>query len=301
VQDGRVAPVAQAGWLDGPDVDEQPRGPSGPDRLFVAAYGQSFMTDLLLAAQAADARFEFRFAGGPAAPLSHVYKRYELDRPAHQAKIVVLGVLASALHQLTTLTPMTESFEAPTPYTYPRYVLAGGELREIPAPLADLAALRQALADPAAWSAFRASLARSDAAFYAPIFDGDLLDGSTIGRLVRRALGHRHGLDFQARYHGPRGFTNADHLLDVSRALFARFAATARADGRRPLVVLFDDRGYAGHLEAAFATTLDGDGIEYVSSETVAPSTDPANLVADGHFTPEVNRRLGAAFLQRLR
>jgi hypothetical protein len=300
-EDDRSAPIVLTGWLRGPDIEQQPRHPSAPGHLFVAAYGQSFLADVLASAREIDPALEWRILGGPAAPLNHLYKRYQLDRQVHQAKVVVLGVLASSVAELATLTPMTSGFEGPTPYTYPRYRLDGAGISEVPAPLEDLPALRRALAKRDAWSSFRASLAASDSAFFPAVFDADLFDASTIGRLVRRALGHRHQISFEARYHDQSGFTNADHLVEVGRALLADFGNTAHADGRIPLVVLFDDRGYTGQLEAAFASTLEAAHISYVSSHTVAPASNLANFVADGHFTPQVDHQLGRMLLDRIR
>ena len=65
--------------------------------------------------------------------------------------------------------------------------------------------------------------------------------------------------------------------------------------------MLFEDRGYSGHLEAAFAATLDAEHISYLSSHAIAPASDAANFIADGHFTPEIDRQLAALFLQRIR
>jgi hypothetical protein len=298
--DEHSAPAVVSGWVGGDEAQHQPRGPAVPGHLFVAAYGQSFLRHMVLAAGGQDPAIEYRFVGGPAAPLNHLYKRYQLDRREHQARVVVMGVLASSLRQLTTLTPMTSGFEAPTPYTYPRYWLDGGHLREEEAPLADLPALRRALQDPSDWARLRDRLRRMDSAFYPVVFDRDPFDASTIGRMIRRALGHREGLRQAARYHGEGGFTNADGLLDVGRALLVDFAHSARADGRLPMVVLIDDRGYPGHLEAAFASALDQEGIPYLGTAAIASASDPASFIADGHFTPEVDRRLAAAFLERL-
>ena len=71
------------------------------------------------------------------------------------------SILASTLPQLATLTPMTGAFEAPNPFTYPRYRIEGGQLRAIDAPFEELGQLRKALANPAEWAAFRAVLRRS--------------------------------------------------------------------------------------------------------------------------------------------
>jgi hypothetical protein len=294
------SPIVTAGWLRSPDLSQGRQRAERPDHVLVAVYGQSFTAHIVEDAARLDPRIDIRSQGGPAAPLSHSYALYQRDRHAHEAEVVVIGVLASALPLLVTLTPMTWGFEAPTPYMYPRYRVVGGRLESFPAPFETFDEFRDTLADPTRWNAFREILKAHDAAFDGMSFDRDVLDPSVLGRLIRRALGHQHQAAFTARYHDTNGFNNRDGLLDIARALLIDFGRTAAADGRLPFVLLFNDLGYPGHLDAAFADTLDRAGIPYVSSHAVAPASDRNNFVADGHFTPEVDLRLAKRWLDRL-
>jgi len=300
-EDETSAPIANAGWLG----EEAKLGAlteaTAPDRILVAAYGQSFTQKMLAQAQELDRRIEIRFMGGPSAPLSHSFKMQDLDRHAHTGRVVLVGILASSLPFLVTLTPMIWGFEAPTPFTYPRYRLENDELHETEPPITDLAGLRGALGDLQAFRVFRATLKANDPGFSAFLFDEDVLDASVLGRLVRRSLGHKHQTEFIDRYHSSAGFVNRDGLLDVARALLIEFARGVRADGRVPFVVLFENRGYAGHLVDALGTTLEANDIPYVSSGNTAPATNRGNFVADGHFTAEANRRIAEAFVKELR
>jgi len=298
--DASSAPIARAGWLRNPEFAAELKQPTQPDHLLIAAYGQSFTKHVIEGASRLDPRIETRLLAGPAAPLSHSYALYESDRHSHQAQVVVIGILASALPQLATLTPMTWGFEAPTPYMYPRYRVVGGRLEGRAPPLQTLEDLRATLADPTRLAALRDLLATEDAAFDPVTFGEDLFDHLTLGRMVRRALGHRHQVSFTARYHDESGFKNRDGMLDVARALVQELGRTAAADGRVPIVLLFDDRGYPGHLHAALARTLDEAHIAYVSSHTVAPASDLNNFVPNGHFTPEVDERITRLFLERV-
>ena len=299
--DESSAPIANTGWLaDGAKAGALTAA-TAPDRSLVAAYGQSFTHKMLEQAQQLDPRIEMRLLGGPGAPLSHSFKLQQLDRHEHEARVVLVGVLASSLPFLVTETPMLWGFEAPTPFTYPRYRLENGELRATDPPIADLAGLRKALADPQAFRALRATLAANDPGFSAFLFDEDPIDASVLGRLLRRSRGHQRQTEFLARYHSPTGFVNRDGLLDVARALLVEFGQEVRADGRVPFVVLFEDRGYAGHLVDALGATLAANAIPYVSSGSAAPATNLGNFVADGHFTEVANKRIAEAFVAELR
>jgi len=298
--DASSAPIVIAGWLRNPEFALERKQASAPDHLLVAAYGQSFTQHVMENATRLEPRLETRLLGGPGAPLSHSYALYQRDRHAHQAQIVVIGVLASVLPQLATLTPMTWGFEAPTPYMYPRYRLSRGQLQELSPPLETLDELRATLADPTRWAALRHLLATEDAAFDSLTFDRDLFDHLAMGRMVRRALGHQHQADFTARYHDANGFKNQDGILDVARALVVEFGRTALADGRLPMVLLFDDRGYPGHLDAVLARALDEAHVPYVSSDGIAPASDLNNFIPNGHFTPEIDARMAELWLEKV-
>ncbi len=298
--DATSAPIARAGWLGDTGKFEGPKAPSAPGKILVAAYGQSFTHNALEEVMKLDPRFEARVLGGPGAPLSHSVKLAELDRHAHQAPIVMVGVLASALPLLVTMTPITWAFEAPPPFTYPRYHVVDGQLQAIAPPFDDLAGLRRVLRDDAAFASFRAALAENDAGFNPLVFDQDVLDYSLLGRLVRRAVGHSHQTDFTARYHGARGFLDRDGLFETARALIKRHAQMAREDGRIPLVVLFEDSRYEGHLEEVFTETLRAEGIAFVSSRAAAPASNVRNFIGDGHFSAEANRRIAEDLIAEL-
>ncbi|MFI5306320.1 MAG: hypothetical protein ACHQ53_03145, partial [Polyangiales bacterium] len=298
-RDTHTSLLAQVGLLAAPTDQPQPeRAQQG--HMLVAGYGQSFTGHILSAAAEMDPRIEPRLLGGPGAPLSHSFKLYEQDRHKHEASIVVLGVLASSLPMLMTLTTMTYAFEHPAPYTYPRYSMRHGRLDELDPHITSLTEFRSALADDARFRAFRAQLEAHDEAFDPWVFDAGPLDYSLIGRCMRRALGQRSQHRFLERFHTAGGFTNAGGLLDTADALLAEFARTARADGKQPFVLLFNDRGYRDDLYRALGPRLQAHGIEFLSSHELAPPSDARTFIPDGHFRPELDRALAAEFLRRL-
>lgn len=296
-----TAVVAYAGWLETDEADTLPTRASGPGHALIAAYGQSFTFQLCEALKKLDPRFELRPAkGGPGAPLAHSYAAFQADISRQQADIAVIGILASSLPRNVSPTTMTAWFEAPTPFTYPRYRLIDGKLEATDPFLHSMADLRAALREPARWQAYVDFLRQNDPAFDPWVFESDLLDHSALARLVRRGYGQKHLHDVNARYWGPDGFTNADGLLDVSVALMADFAAQAKAKGQLPYIILFQDRGYQDHLVRAFGERLDHLGLPYFSTHQIAPSTNPRNFVPDGHFRPEVEMELARALRRDL-
>jgi hypothetical protein len=294
------APVAPVGWLDPDEPVTVPSQPSRPDHVLIAAYGQSFTGKLLDALHAIDPRYETRFRGGPGAPLSHSFEMYRMDRGRHEAKVVVIGVLASAIPGLTSLTNMTVQFEGPVPCTYPRFVLRDGKLTAIQPSVRTFEQLQAVLADPQRWRRFVAELEQHDAGFDRFVFERDLLDASSLGRTIRRGFGQKHAREFNAHFVGQHGFTNHAGVIDVAEALLAEFAATVRADGKLPYVLLFNDRGYNDYLYRALGPRLARRGVAYFSTHESAPPTQARLFLGDGHFLPEIDRALAAAFRERL-
>jgi len=293
--------IAQAGWLD-PELWKKLNLPvsraPGKD-LLIAIYGMSFSQQVGAAMAAKDSKLTIRSVGGPAAPPNYSFAAYNLDRGRHQADVVMLGVLASSVKAIRTMNGMTWQFEAPAPYTYPRYFVEEGNLKAIWPKLLSLAQLRAALHDKQQWNAYVTQLREYDQFFNSFLFKRNLLDRSVIVRLIRRAWAQRYQMMITNQSHGPAGF-NPKLEIPVLRAIVAKFAATARGDGKMPTVLIFNDQGYDDHLFQALKPTLENASIPYVSTHNIAPATDLKNFVGDGHFTPSVNKLIAEAALKLL-
>jgi hypothetical protein len=70
------------------------------------------------------------------------------------------------------------------------------------------------------------------------------------------------------------------------------FAATARQDGKFPIVVVLNDKGYEDHLIQVLLPRLGQEAIPYVSTHAIAPASNLSNFVGDGHFTQSANQRI---------
>ena len=302
--DAKSAPLVPVGWVDDGAAHPNVIGPRGTPRLTVAFFGMSFSNHVAHAlADRVDPTVRAVLYAGPSAPPNHSFAQYTAARrlpAAPKADVVVFGILASSVKGMTTMTGLTWMFESPAPYCYPRYTLdAAGRLVETWPTIRTEADLRAALADPAKLAAFRADLAAHDR-FYDPFaFRANVLDRSALARLVRRAWADRNVTDGSASVDRPKlGFDPTDPEVGPPlRAMCRQFAATARADGRRPVVLLIQDQGSKDDLDQLLARSLDDDGIPRVSTTADVATDDRTNFIPDGHFTPAADDRVARRLL----
>ncbi|MBI5091045.1 MAG: hypothetical protein HZB26_01215 [Candidatus Hydrogenedentes bacterium] len=291
--DASSDPVALAGWLDPESWKDLPSAPSTATNVLIANYGMSFSFDVGRTLQKINPRYEMRCIGGPTAPVSHSYAAFTLDRTRHQAKIVLIGILASSVRGLVTMTGQTWAFESPYPYTYPRYrVTADGKLDAMWPMITSMNGLREALAQPEKWAAFVQQLRENDDYYNPFLFRHNVLDAPVTVRLLRRGWGQHQNSAVLDTIHTDKGFRPDSPALPVLKAIVRQFAETARTDGRLPIVLLLNDQGYSDHLYKALEPTLRDGQIPYVSTHEVAPAADLANFVADGHFTDAAYQRI---------
>jgi hypothetical protein len=293
------SPIAQAGWLD-PELWKKlniPTNRAPGEDLLVAIYGMSFSNQVGEAMKEMDAKIGLRLVAGPAAPPNYAFAAYNLDRGKHQADVAILGILASSVKALRTISGLTWFFEAPAPYTYPRYFVEDGKLKTIWPKVLSLAQFRAVIQDKQQWQEFVTQIRENDQFFNSFLFKRNWLDNSAIVRLIRRAYAQRHQAIITNQIHSSAGF-NADIDIPVLSAIVTDFAATARSDGKWPIVLLISDRGYEDHLFQALSPTLEGASIPYLSTHNIAPATDIRNFVGDGHFTESANKLIAKAVLK---
>jgi hypothetical protein len=104
-------------------------------------------------------------------------------------------------------------------------------------------------------------------------------------------------MTISSQIYSPAGF-NAELDIPVLRAIVSDFAVTAKRDGKLPIVLVLNDRGYEDHLFQALKPTLESASIPYVSTHNIAPASDVRNFVPDGHFTESANQLIAKAMLK---
>ena len=291
------APIIAAGWL-GEECDVDTRELRG--KLVFDIYGMSFTNQIADEMEAADPGLASQRFGGPAAPPSHSYACFSrrVSGRRHVAPIQIIGVLASSVPRMQTLSGLTTSFEVPEPFTYPRYTLGSdGRLQAEMPSITSRSELHAALAEPQLWHAFVAQL-RNDDSFYAEhVFQADIFDHSVLGRLLRRAWGQRTLRERTNALRPEQGFVGAPDIVSTLGAMLLDFGEKARNSAGRPVVILLEDRGYGRTLSEMLTHALRENSIDFVATSAIVPAGDSANFLPDGHFTPVANEKIAAAVL----
>lgn len=300
--DAQAQRILQAGWLNPPQGNRLPSLPREGSDLLVAVYGQSFAFHASNEAARIDGRWTLRLLGGPGAPPSHSFAALKTDAPLRKADVVVFGILASSVSKMESISGLSGSFEHPAPYTFPRYWLEDGSLREELPLISSEREFRSAFsAQSPVWLQFKNQLATNDQGFDPLIFDRSTLDGSVIARLLRRSW-VAHTQDYERGvYARDKGFETRSRELQVLKAMLKQLARDTRARNERLVILLLHDRHYGDSLHAALTGTLEESGITYLSTHTLFSSDDSRNFVPDGHYSAAANRLIAQELVRLVR
>lgn len=292
-------PVILAGWIDKECRHGPP--PFAAKDLGVTVYGMSFSEHVAQQLMQIDPTLAVTAYGGPGAPLNHSFACFkavaatgEDDNP-----VQIIGILASSVKRMLTLGGLTTSFEAPTPFTYPRYRLDGRKLIAVE----PVIRLPNDLRDATKMATYLGQLAREDVFFDPLLQNANSLDNSLTGKLLRRAYAQAEGRKVVSRLVGTgTTFLNNPEIGPVMQAMLYDFDRTVRSQGKVAMVILFQDQGTGPDaLYRLLSPALEQAGIPFVSTHDIAPVSDPRNFIADGHFTPEANREIALAVIDRMK
>ncbi|GBF80746.1 hypothetical protein [Aphanothece sacrum] len=295
--DQTSSPLSRAGWLNSDERKTLPTQPDSGSTLLLATYGMSFSSQVSEAVKEIDPHVSLRLIAGPTAPPNFSFTAYNLDRKKHNADVVILGVLASSLSGMDAITGMNWNPDVPPSYTFPKYYIKDGNLKSISPEINSLEELRKALKDKQKWQKFVAQMSTYDRFFNSFIFTHNVLDHSSMIRLIRRGWQQKHIESITNKIHTAKGFNPKWDQIPVLKAIIKEFTNTAKADGRVPIVLLLNDQKYDDHLFKILQTTLEENNIIYVSSHKIAPATNLKNFVGDGHFTKEANLKIAQEVL----
>jgi hypothetical protein len=128
-------------------------------------------------------------------------------------------------------------------------------------------------------------------------------DDSVVLRMLRRGYAQAELARRTKRLvNDGNDYVDSHDIGPTLTAMLMQFAATSRAQGKLPIVILFQDRGSgADSLYRLVGPALMDAGVPVVSTHAIAPVTDPKNFVSDGHFTPAVDRLIAEQTLQIIR
>lgn len=291
--------IAKAGWFKGLSDNQNFNNSPENNKQRVLIYGMSFSNHIGKIISKKDRSLDVRMFAGPGAPLNHSYAYYQRHRPHKKGDIVVLGILASSIPRMNTLTHMTKSFESPAPHFYPRYYInEDNQLVSKHIQIESLEELRHAMHNKERWEAIKKSLETDDSFYNEILFTESFTAKSSYLNLIRRAWGQWHTHEIIEHYHDDNGFKNTDRLVDISQIIVANFAEQVRNDGAIPYVILFNSRNYKDHLYTLLESTLKHNNIPFLSTHKDYPAEELSNFISDGHFTPEVDHLIAESVLK---
>lgn len=267
------------------------------DGPVVRSYGMSFVNRIMRQVVAQDETLIWDGHSGPGGPPNFVYRLFEADRANRRpGDVVVLGLLASGVPAMAALSNRTWVFEQPAPFTYPIYWPEGETGLRAVEPLVTTAEAQRALvpgsAEAAAWEA---QLAEEDRFYGVQTFGGATLDASPFLRLVRRSVAKSYVEDAKAAVLEDGAYPYGE----VLRRMVLNFAATAREDGQRPVVMLIQTRDPAdpGIFELV-QPVLEAENIPYFATVEHVSPRDHTAFVGDGHYTETVDRGFAETLLK---
>jgi hypothetical protein len=283
--------ILYAGWLGDGKIQKL------PSDVDVTVYGMSFSAYLADAMKELRPEQRQRVIAGPGAPLNQTYAMYEIDKTLRKTKFAVVGVTSGGVQEVVLMNRGSLFADSPFPYFFPRFKLVDGKLvRAADSLINSPDELRSALDDnPDLWRRQLAVLAANDPEYRRFYFASDPLDGSVLGRLVRRGLAKHHELDYAARVLGPHGFRREEEAPQLFRALLRQMVSELRAEHVRPIVVLFSLEGQPNVLPDLVQDILRADEITSFDTNEICKADDRANFLPDMHF----NHPCNVAFARR--
>ncbi len=289
------AAIVASGWLESDTefflTDTMHRA----NKPIVTIYGMSHAGDLARALSEVDTLIAVRYVGAPGAVVSWAFAAYSIDTNRVHSAIAVLAVMTDGIPFITTTSGEAMSWWFPYPYTYPRYYISAGELLEVRPPFMSVSGYREYFYDQQKWSQYRMWLQCNDRYYDPLLFQMNILDKSSLCRLLRRSYASITRRSKEAYVFDGQVFNTASEDVKLLRALVSEFARSARASATIPVVYIVNSMKTDNSLYALLAPLLSTESIAFLNSETVCASEDPEYFTSDGHFTTSANMRLATA------
>lgn len=292
--------LARAGWFKPLENETENHGSGSTARKRVSVYGMSFSNRVGRELAKLDDSLDVQLYTGPSAPLNHSYAYYKSHHHGEN-DVVILTILASSLPRINTVTHMTSNFEAPSPHFYPRFTVKNNQLESTSVPVNSLEEFREKMSDPEKWQEIRNFLSKNDSYYDPFVFKSSWMDQSTGINLIRRAWGQRELNRTIARFHDNNGFKNHEGITELVQMILKDFSRSTEESGALPIVILFNNRGFADHLFTLVEKTLEEENLAYYSTHEKFPADDLGNFIPDGHFRPDIDKAIAENALEIIR
>jgi hypothetical protein len=291
----KTAPITLSGWYDPIVIEEFP---SEQEKPIVSFYGMSHAVRLGFALARNSDGFVPRIIAAPGATTNWAYGAYLRDRGGRKSRAVVLAFMSQNFPMITSLSPMTWIFDKPMPYTADRFNLEDNQLRVIHPPYSSFDRYVESFNDPEKWSKVQEFFAENDPMYNSFMMRANILDYSSLFRLLRRAYGQRFLRDARKAVLDGSGFRTDSEQIKVARAIVHEFAIQARHDGMIPIIFIVNNLGYSNYMYEVLSPVLHAESIPYLSSHLIISPNDPRGYLPDSHFTDEVDDKLAGALVK---
>jgi hypothetical protein len=295
----KSAPIALAGWLNPLDKEILTSSSINQEKqsIKVTIYGMSFSSQVGEAMQKINPQIILKKIAGPAAPPNHSFAAYNLNKDDDESDVVIWGILASSVAGLDAMSGMTVGGEVPAPFTFPKYEIKEDKLQVIFPEIDSIEDLIKSKQDRQLWVNFVNQIKNYDSFYNSFSFHENILDNSTIMRMIRRSWTQNNKQKIFDNIHTSKGFNEEWKEIQVLNKMIKEFNETARKDEKLPIILVINDRGYDDHLFKIINQTLEEESIHYISTHNISPATNLSNFVSDGHFTKKANLKIAEKVL----
>jgi hypothetical protein len=286
------APILGYGWLNDAKYEALPKQGDKGETL-VAVYGMSHAKQLGEAIAKIDKKYVIRNITGPGVPPGWSFAAYRRDRNRHEAKAVILGIMTDNVAFLSATSGATSYFDMGHPYTFPRYSLENGSMKEIYPPFYSEEGFRDHLNDPTKWERYREWLSKNDEFYNAYLFRKSITDKFAILRVLRRAYSERFKEERLRHIYTKEGFDPNSKEIVVLKKMLETFADEVQEDGKLPIVYIVNNEGRGDHLYRVLKPILDAKNIPFLSTHVICPPNDPKIFTGtNSHFIPSKDMEL---------
>jgi hypothetical protein len=280
------------GWIKNKRYESLPNK-AGDNQSLVAVYGMSHTKLLGESIAKVDSKYIIRDITAPGAPASWSFAAYEEDKVKHKADVVILGIMTENVQYLSATAGTTSYFDMSHPYTFPRYFVEDGQLKEIYPPFFTSEGYREYFFNLKKWGEYCDWLAKNDK-FYDPIlFKRSLTDMSAMLRVLRRAYSERIKEKRVSQVYTREGFNLNSEEVVVLHGIVKAFAQSARKQKSLPIVYIVNNEGRGNHLYRALKPVLEANNIPFLSTHIICPPDDPRIFTGvNSHFIPSKDMEL---------
>jgi hypothetical protein len=290
--DTQPNPILGYGWLQNKRYESLPKEASDNQTL-VAVYGMSHADLLGKAIVAVDNKYVIRYITAPGAPPGWSFAAYEADKDCHEAKVVILGIMTDSVPYLSATAGTTSYFELGHPYTFPRYFVKDGQLKQAYPPFFTAEGFKEYFYDSRKWGEYRDWLAKNDKFYNAFLYKRSFTDMSALFRVLRRAYSTHIKEKRVNHVYTKDGFNLNSEEIVALRGIIKAFAQSAREKKSLPIIYIVNNEGRKDHLYRALKPVLEANNIPFLSTHIICPPDDPRIFLGtNSHFIPSKDMEL---------